>query len=131
MSKNEDANNDHLTDMEKWMESFFLDPLTSYLDQMMFRIDLYETENEIIVEALLTDFYPADITIYLKEDQLIIKALKKVHLTDESPFKIRKVDFPFLIIQKEVKALFENGILEILISKNKKGIGKNRSVSLP
>ncbi len=49
--------------MEMWLENYFLDPLTSYLDQTQFRIDLYETEKEWIVEAILTEFNSSEITV--------------------------------------------------------------------
>ncbi|WP_232233712.1 hypothetical protein [Bacillus sp. J33] len=58
MNKKENQHSFNISEMEKWMENFFLDPLTSYLDQITFRIDLYDTETEIIVEALLTGCLP-------------------------------------------------------------------------
>ena len=33
--------------IDKWLETFFLDPLTSYLDETTFRIDLFETADEL------------------------------------------------------------------------------------
>ncbi len=45
----------NLDEIEKWLENFFLDPLTSYLDETTFRIDLYETADDYIVEALLPE----------------------------------------------------------------------------
>lgn len=132
MSKKEDEQSSNPNEMEKWMEKFFLDPFTSYLDQIMFRVDLYETENELIVEALLQDYQHSNIIIYLKGNQLIITALKNEQsLPSIQSSRTRKVDFPFLVIQKEVNAQFSNGILEIFISKTKKGYGKNRMITLP
>lgn len=132
MGKKEDEQNSTSNEMEKWMKNFFLDPFTSYLDQIMFRVDLYETENELIVEALLQDYHHSHIKIYLKGNQLIITALKSDKSSPSTQsFRTRKVDFPFPIIQKEVIAQFSNGILEILISKTKNGCGNNRMITLP
>lgn len=132
MSKKEDEQSSKSDEMEKWMKNFFLDPFTSYLDQIMFRVDLYETENELIVEALLQDYQHSNIKIYLKGNQLIITALKNEHSSPSTQsFRTRKVDFPFLVIQKEVNAQFSNGILEIFISKTKNGCGNNRMIALP
>ncbi|NHM31024.1 Hsp20/alpha crystallin family protein [Neobacillus terrae] len=118
--------------MEKWLETYFLDPLTTYLDHMQFRIDLYETDKKWIVEAVLPDFESSEITVYINENELIITATKK---DDSHPSKgerlVRKVEFPFQIIEKKVTALFSNGTLEVFISKTDPGLGKNRFVTLP
>jgi spore coat protein M/HSP20 family protein len=111
--------------MEKWLETYFLDPLTTYLDHMQFRIDLYETDKKWIVEALLPDFESSEITVYINGNDLIISGIKK----DER--LIRKVEFPFQIIEKKVTALFTNGTLEVFIFKSEPGLGKNRFVTLP
>jgi HSP20 family molecular chaperone IbpA len=116
--------------VEKWLENYFLDPLTSYHDQTQFRIDLYETEKEWIVEALLTEYDASEIKVYIEESKLCITATKYPPSENQSQ-KLRSIDFPFLVIKQEVFATFTNGILEIFISKTKNGVGKNRFITLP
>ena len=116
--------------VEKWLENFFLDPLTSYLDQTQFRIDLYETEKEWIVEAILSEFEASEIKVYIEEKKLIISALCYPPSADRHK-KTRTIDFPFLVTTQEVSAAFSNGILEIFISKTEIGSGKNRFITLP
>jgi HSP20 family molecular chaperone IbpA len=110
--------------MEKWLEHFFLDPLTSYLDQSAFRIDIFETETEYIVEALLTDYTAAMLSVELNGRELVIKAVKDMETVS------REVDFPFLLTEKQVTSRFSCGILEVNISKTEKGSGRDRKVPI-
>ena len=116
--------------VEKWLENYFLDPLTSYYDQTQFQIDLFETDQEWIVEAILSDFKASDLQVYIEEKKLTISA------TNPPPYlpnhkRSRSIEFPFYINEQDISAAFTNGILEIFISKTKKGSGKNRYIILP
>ncbi|WML48179.1 Hsp20/alpha crystallin family protein [Neobacillus sp. PS3-34] len=118
--------------MEKWLEEFFLDPFTSFLDQTQFRIDLYETEKEWIVEALLMNYDSSEITVYISDQELTITAAKSGNSSStKDSVRKRIVTFPFLIIQKKIHATFKKGTLEIFISKTEPGLGKDRFVTLP
>ncbi|WP_282171420.1 Hsp20/alpha crystallin family protein [Cytobacillus firmus] len=130
MNKKEDFHPFNLSELEKWMEDYYLDPLSSYLDQITFRIDLYDTEAQIIVEALLTGCASKDVTVSLKEDSVIIKAAK---IDDTEAIRrghpcMRKVKLPFSVVNKMVSAEFANEILEIFINKNEAGPGCNREI---
>ncbi|MBN8199985.1 MULTISPECIES: Hsp20/alpha crystallin family protein [Bacillaceae] len=132
MNKKEDFHPFNLDELEKWMEDYYLDPLSSYLDQITFRIDLYDTEAEIIVEALLTGCVSKDVTVSLKENTVIIKAVK---IDETGPIRcgqpcMRKVKLPFSVINKRVSADFSNEILEIFINKNEAGPGCDRDISI-
>ncbi|MGG3470516.1 Hsp20/alpha crystallin family protein [Neobacillus pocheonensis] len=118
--------------VEKWMKNYFLDPLTSLCDYTQFRIDLYETEDNWIVEAVLNEYVCSEISVKMEEQRLIIAAQKHTRSTlGGSQQKIRTIDFPFSIIDHKVSAAFNNGVLEIFISKTEKGLGKNRFITLP
>jgi spore coat protein M/HSP20 family protein len=114
--------------VEKWLENYFLDPLTSYYDQTQFQIDLFETDQEWIVEANLSDFEASDIKIYIEEKKLTVSARppSRTQLN-----RSRSIEFPFYIKEQDISATFSNGILEIFISKIKKGSGKNRYITIP
>lgn len=116
-----------LKGMEKWLQNFFLDPLTSYLDETAFRVDIFETEEKYILEALLSSFHSENLTIFIDRNQIEIKAFAKGIKGKEEPL-VRKIDFPFCVTDKEVSAQFSEGILEIYISKNESGSGKQRFV---
>ncbi len=114
---------DDLSQVEKWMEQFFLDPQTSFMDQLTFRIDLYETNTHIIVEALLPDVDLKHISIMIDACVMTISVIKK-----NTESCSRKVEMPFPLVDKRVHAVFANGILEVWIDKNRSGNGKKRYI---
>ncbi|MCM3116359.1 Hsp20 family protein [Neobacillus sp. MER 74] len=132
MSKKKQLKNNQNFDfeeVEKWLEEYFLDPLTSYYDATQFQIDLYETEKEWIVEAILNEYQTSELKVYIEGDKLVISASKY------PPSKIKKrertINFPFQVVNQAVYATFTNGILEVVISKIDRCIGKNRYITLP
>jgi HSP20 family molecular chaperone IbpA len=110
---------------EKWLESFFLDPFTAILDQTQFRVELYDTQTEVIIEALLPQYLSSQIDIYLDVSSVIIKAKSSSNHTKE-----RMITFPFHINSLKVGASFSNGILEIFISKIHQVKQMNRNIPL-
>lgn len=121
MKDNNKSNSEDIGD--EWLKKFFLDPLTTLLDDIEFRIDLFETEDHYIVEALLPNTLIKDIQLHTQDTSLIIK----VHSTDSSIEidKERTICFPFIISNKRIHALFSNNILEVFINKKK----ENSSIS--
>lgn len=112
------------TDLDLFLKDFFLDPHTSYLDQQQFRIDLYETHNEMIVEALLDGYNKDHISVYVNDYQIDIKA------TMGKTTKQRSVYFPFKISNRYVHAVFQDGILEVFIRMDIISDGKNRFIPI-
>lgn len=118
--------------MEQWLKDFFLDPRTVQEDHTLFKIDIYETDDDWIVEAVLKEYHSPEIKAKI-EDRMLIITVQKQSNSLPSPFqkKERTIQFPFSIIHHCVTALFENGVLEIFISKKENGLGKNRYITLP
>lgn len=122
-----------LEKVEQWLKNYFLDPLTSHYDHTQFRIDIYETDENWIVEGYLDEFVSSEITVKVEGSQLSITA-QKLSFTNPSPFpkRIRTINFPFYIINHCISASFQHGVLEILISKKiENNLGKNRFITLP
>lgn len=107
--------NDWNGNMEDWLKDFFLDPLTTFLDEAEFRIDVFETDNHYIVEALLPTCQKEDIQVLAEEKILTI--LAKCLIDCKMEKKQRHVSFPFAIDRKEMAAILHGDILEISISK--------------
>ena len=126
MNKKDDKPLD-ISVVEEWLENFFLDPLTSYQDETIFRIDLFETAEEYIIEAMLPQTKKSNITVKLDHENIIIDVA-----TDNKKeiAKQRKISFPFSIIHHNVNAIFESEILEIIINKEKICNGRNRVISI-
>jgi spore coat protein M/HSP20 family protein len=127
IAKNDDSIN--YAEMEKWLNNYFLDPLTSYLDQTQFRIDLYETNTEWIVEAILSEYDASEITVLIEKDKLTITAMILTP-SKQSQKRIRVIEFPFQVIRQKVTATFMEGILEIFISKTDGEVANNRYITL-
>lgn len=118
--------------MEQWMKNYFLNPRNTHDDHSQFKIDIYETEQEWIIEALLKDYTSSEITVRTENTQLIITAQKDSYSsTTPFPSKVRIIDFPFPIVNHHVTAAFQNGVLEIFITKTDTGLGNNRYITLP
>lgn len=134
--KNKKSPQDQTVDLEKmeqWLKDYFLDPLTSHYDHSQFRIDIYETDENWIVEGSLDEYAGSEITVKMEKSQLIISA-RKHDYSSPSPFpkKVRAINFPFPIINHCVSASFQHGVLEIFISKKiENGFGKDRFITLP
>lgn len=116
--------------VEKWLENYCLDPLTTHDDLTQFRIDLYETDKEWIVEALLNEYDSSEIKVFIEDNKLVITA-DKSSTTSNALKRIRTINFPFQVINQKVTANYINGILEVLISKSEKGMGKSCYITLP
>lgn len=112
--------------IDEWLENFFLDPLTSYLDETVFRIDLFETADEYIIEALLPQINKDNISIKLEGKNIRIDVKNKM-IQDH---KQRIISFPFHVTQHMVKASYDSEILEVFISKQRIQSGANRVISI-
>lgn len=112
MKQNKNENYFESDEMEKWLTQYFLDPLTDYLDETVFRIDLFDSESSFIVEALLPKVKKEDIHISINSNTLQIKVKQSSH------DKTRTVTFPFPISHLQKNITFENDILEIVFLKS-------------
>lgn len=112
MKQNKNENYFESDEMEKWLTQYFLDPLTDYLDENVFRIDLFDSESSFIVEALLPKVKKEDIHISINSNILQIKVKQSSH------DKTRTVTFPFPISHLQKNITFENDILEIVFLKS-------------
>ena len=101
--------------IEEWMSQFFTDPFTSLLDEQTFRLDLFETGEDFIVEAELGEALSTEmINITVNREHLYISVLDGNQGEHD---RKRTVVLPFSIERKKITASFTNGILEIKISK--------------
>jgi HSP20 family protein len=93
-------------------------------------VDIYEKENEIIVETELPGVRQKDITILLhssrievkglKKEEVIAKKIKYSRLEREFGNFRRTIFLPSSILPEKTKASLENGILIITLKKYKK-----------
>ncbi|MBO9129046.1 Hsp20 family protein [Bacillus sp. 165] len=95
---------------EHWMNQFFADPYTPN----DIHVDLFETEREYILEADLPCVCQQEVSIEKTNDGLRIIVIKGKQ-TEGS--LIREIQLPVKVMYKKMEALFDNGVVEIHISK--------------
>ena len=114
---------------DEWVKKFFLNPETSNLDHQLFTIDIYESDDEYMVEAILENHEAKDINVRLKDNEILIivekphKPFQKLFHKGKAmaPPTQRKISFPFSICSRRVTAEFNHPSLVIRIHKYSPG----------
>ncbi|WP_066049324.1 hypothetical protein [Robertmurraya korlensis] len=98
--------------IDKWLETLFLDPLTTFLDETAFRLDLFESGTQFIIEAVIPE-ETSETNVSLQDHKVIISVICNGKL------RKRKVDWPFDVREHVVGARQFEQILEVSIDKEK------------
>ncbi|MGM8212273.1 Hsp20/alpha crystallin family protein [Virgibacillus sp. W0430] len=122
-----------LNDFMERMDAFFHESFSNFntfWNPKGFKVDMYETESAVIVEAILPGYTRDQVEIEIIGSNLRItvedrasmeKVNEKEHYykKEQSYRKAeRLVALPFPISKNETKAAFKNGILKITVPKN-------------
>ena len=101
-------------------------------------VDVYEKDNNLVVEVDLPGFRPEDIEIEIKNNHLIIKGeVKEEKEQKEKNFwqkerrygKIqRTIKLPLAVDEEKAEAGFKNGVLKIILPKKEEGGGKKINI---
>ena len=101
-------------------------------------LEVYETDNELIVKAELPGVRKEDVEVVVRENYLIIRAEKKeehkeekrnVYLSERIYGKVERViPLPPDVDVENIKASFKDGVLEIRIPK--KSATKEKKISI-
>ncbi len=105
----------------------FTDVFENTESDSILRLDMYEEDNNVIVEADLPGIDPKDVDITVTSDSLTIKA-KKEEETEEKGKEYtlrerrlgsyaRTVNFPVQVVPDSAKAEFVDGTLKLTIEK--------------
>jgi HSP20 family protein len=88
--------------------------------------DIYEENDQLVMKTELPGIKKEDVNITLQGDRLTIKAEKKEVMVEDAACYTRErqygqyfrsVTLPFPIKEDEISAIFENGVLELRLSK--------------
>ena len=88
--------------------------------------DIYEENDQLVLKTELPGINKEDVNITLQGDRLTIKAEKKeATIEDSSVYTrerqygqyVRSLILPFSVKEDEISATFENGVLELRLSK--------------
>ncbi len=101
-------------------------------------VEIYETPQELVVKVELPGVRKEDVEITVRDNQLVIKAEKKeereektehVHVSERIYGKFERViTLPADVDTENVKAKFENGVLEIRFPK--KSAAKEKKIAI-
>jgi HSP20 family protein len=99
-------------------------------------MDVEETDEAILVKAEAPGFEPGDFDLQVRDNELVLKASKKVETKDKEG-KVKEVRqqecyqsvlLPSGINQEKVDAKYHNGILTVTLPKTAEGKGKKIAV---
>ncbi|MFC2013223.1 Hsp20/alpha crystallin family protein [Chloroflexota bacterium] len=88
--------------------------------------DIYEENDQLVMKTELPGISKEDVNITLQGDRLTIKAEKKTVVVDDAACYtrerqygqyLRSVTLPFPVKEDKISATFENGVLELRLSK--------------
>jgi HSP20 family protein len=116
--------------MDRLFEESFVRPRTGWLAPLgagALAVDVYETDQDVVVKSSVAGVKPEDIDITITGDTLTIKGETKAEEKVERANYIRQerrygafsrsVTLPTTIVAEKAKAEFENGVLTLTLPK--------------
>jgi len=97
-------------ELAKWLEILCDDSYTR--GEALFHVDVFETDSDYIIEAILPRYKKSQISVKCENNKILIQAEN-----DDGTCKERTLQWPFSLVNREIRAFFENDILEVKISK--------------
>ena len=133
--------NNNFIDSKNRFDSMFKDFFGDEMSMKNLRVDIREKENEYILEADFPGMKEEDINIDYSKGYLTISGEKKTekeetekkenYIRKERSYEKASRSFYVGDINKdEIKAKFENGVLEITIPKEQKTIQENSRIEI-
>lgn len=120
-----------LLSMRDWMDRFFEDAFTRMDRPLGFlgvpSVDMYQTDDDVIVKATLPGVKPEDINISVTGDVLNIRGeVKEEQVKEGASYHLRERRFgtfsrslplPSAVVADRAKAEFDNGVLTLTLPK--------------
>ncbi len=113
--------------MDHLFDEAFTRPFGLATDMQIPAVDMYQTDNDVVVRATLPGITAEEVQISITGDLLTIKGeTKEDHKVDEKAYHIREQRFgsferalrlPTAVVSEKARADFENGILTITLPK--------------
>ena len=114
-------------DMDRLFDEFFAAPTSTPNGWSMPMVDMYQTEDDIVVKATLPGLDPEDLDIQITGDMLNIRGEIK-HEVEEKEAKYhlrehryqsvaRSLTLPAMVVADKAKAEMNNGILTLTLPK--------------
>ena len=113
--------------MDRLFDDAFTRPLSITPGWQVPAIDMYQTDNEVVIEAAVPGMKASDVQISVTGDVLTLRGeIKQSNKVDEDSYHIRekrygmferRIMLPTEVEADKAKAEFENGILTITLPK--------------
>ncbi|HOJ00547.1 MAG TPA: Hsp20/alpha crystallin family protein [Anaerolineaceae bacterium] len=113
--------------MDRMLDSYFGRSIAGFEGYGVVDLDLYQTENDVVIEASIPGISPEDISISVAGEVLTIKGeVKQERENKEADYHIkerrygsfsRSVTLPTQIVADKANAEFKNGILKLTLPK--------------
>jgi len=128
--------------MDRWLEHFFGALRPSFAREGALRpwVDVYETEDEVVVKMEVPGVKKEDLDVTLGEREVTVKGeCRKDEEVEESGYYRRErrygqfsrsVRLPARVIPEETKARFEDGVLELRARKHPEEKQKVRKIQV-
>ena len=114
-------------DMDRLFDQFFATPDSARMDWSIPMVDMYQTENDIVVKATLPGLGPDDLDIQITGDLLTIRGEIKLEIDEEgAKYHLREhryqsfsrsLTLPVPIVADKSNAEMKNGILHLTLPK--------------
>ncbi len=113
--------------MDRLFDDAFTRPLSSNLSSSFPAIDLYQTDDDIVVNAVVPGFKPEDVQISVNANTLTLRGEMKqdeehkdatyhIHELRQGSFE-RQIMLPIDVDSNKAHAEFENGVLKVTLPK--------------
>jgi len=129
---------DPFKEIEEFMKNFSLMRGKDLINSFIPAMDIYETEKDVMVETPLAGVKIDDVDLSIEKGVLTIQGQnKKEHEIDDKNYYrrevrsgsfFRQIPLPASVIEENVSAEFENGILKIKCPKKEKTQAKKIQV---
>lgn len=124
-------------EMERMLEEPFFRPVRERVG--LIPLDMYETDNDLVVKASLPGFRPEDIQVNLTGNTLSIRGERKEEreAKEENYYRRemrrgrfhREVTLPFAVQPDQAQANYENGVLTLRLPKAAEVRGKEIKIT--
>ena len=114
-------------DMDRMFEDFFTRPMTVQSGWNLPTVDMYQTEDDVVVKATIPGINPEDLDIQVTGDTLSIRAEVEQEKTDENAkYHLRErhyqsfsrsLTLPVQVVADKADAQIKNGILTLTLPK--------------
>jgi HSP20 family protein len=114
-------------EMDRLLDEFFIMPAASQQSWGAPMVDMYQTENEIVVKATLPGLEPEDLDIQITGELLTIRGeIKQETVEENAKYHLREnryqsfsrsLTLPSAVVADKSKAEMKNGVLTLTLPK--------------